>query len=292
MHGKTPKLRPATTAIRSQHASAERATGSKFVLLAVLLVAQLMVILDITAVNIALPSLSRDLDISGSSISWTITSYSLIFGSLLLFGGRAADLLGRRRMFLTGLGIFTAVLVRLGHGRHRRRLVRGSGGPGSRRRDALPGGARDHHDRLPGQPAGQSARGLGRGRRCRRRDRCARRRRADRVQRLADDLLRQSPGRSRTRDRRTEDHPGRHVRSRAGGDSTSGVRHLPPPASARSSSRSLRPRVPVGLPPRLTCSASADWQGSLPSRPSSGAPIHRCSASSAWPTARSAAASS
>ncbi len=76
-------------------------------LLAVLLVAQLMVILDITAVNIALPSLARDLDISGSSISWTITSYSLIFGSLLLFGGRAADLLGRRRMFLTGLGIFT-----------------------------------------------------------------------------------------------------------------------------------------------------------------------------------------
>jgi EmrB/QacA subfamily drug resistance transporter len=77
-------------------------------LLAVLLVAQLMVILDITAVNIALPSLSRDLGISGSSISWTITSYSLIFGSLLLFGGRAADLLGRRRMFLAGLGIFTA----------------------------------------------------------------------------------------------------------------------------------------------------------------------------------------
>ena len=77
-------------------------------LLPLLLVAQLMVILDITAVNIALPTLARDLDISGSSISWTITSYSLIFGSLLLFGGRAADLLGRRRMFLTGLGIFTA----------------------------------------------------------------------------------------------------------------------------------------------------------------------------------------
>ncbi len=78
------------------------------VLLGVLLIAQLMVILDITAVNIALPSLARDLQLSGSDISWTITSYSLIFGSLLLFGGRAADLLGRRRMFLTGLGIFTA----------------------------------------------------------------------------------------------------------------------------------------------------------------------------------------
>jgi EmrB/QacA subfamily drug resistance transporter len=77
-------------------------------LLPVLLVAQLMVILDITAVNIALPSLARELRIGGATISWTITSYSLIFGSLLLLGGRAADLLGRRRLFLTGLGIFTA----------------------------------------------------------------------------------------------------------------------------------------------------------------------------------------
>ncbi|HEX4930177.1 MAG TPA: MFS transporter [Gaiellaceae bacterium] len=122
MHSKTPKLHAGTTAAHSQraanlhtgrhrfqhgHAPTAGVGGSKPVLLFVLLVAQLMVILDITAVNIALPSLARDLDISGSSISWTITSYSLIFGSLLLFGGRAADLLGRRRMFLTGLGIFT-----------------------------------------------------------------------------------------------------------------------------------------------------------------------------------------
>jgi MFS family permease len=58
-------------------------------------------------VNIALPHIAADLKLSGSTISWTITSYSLIFGSLLLFGGRAADLLGRRRMFLTGLAVFT-----------------------------------------------------------------------------------------------------------------------------------------------------------------------------------------
>ena len=120
MHGKTPKHSTAPAVahtqatvhqnrhgLRHRHGGSDSPSGSKFVLLAVLLVAQLMVILDITAVNIALPSLARDLDISGSSISWTITSYSLIFGSLLLFGGRAADLLGRRRMFLTGLGIFT-----------------------------------------------------------------------------------------------------------------------------------------------------------------------------------------
>src|SRR3954451_18192463 len=84
---------------------AEKGRG---LLLSVLLIAQLMVILDITAVNIALPSLAQDLQLEGSDVSWTITSYSLIFGSLLLFGGRAADLLGRRRMFLTGLAVFTA----------------------------------------------------------------------------------------------------------------------------------------------------------------------------------------
>src|SRR4029077_20124400 len=84
------------------------AGNGRGILLFVLLIAQLMVILDITAVNIALPSLAKDLQLTGSDISWTITSYSLIFGSLLLFGGRAADLLGHRRMFLTGLAVFTA----------------------------------------------------------------------------------------------------------------------------------------------------------------------------------------
>jgi EmrB/QacA subfamily drug resistance transporter len=92
--------------IRREHGE-EHSSRAGLALLAVLLTAQLMVILDITAVNIALPSLARDLDMSGSMVSWTITSYSLIFGSLLLFGGRAADLLGRRRLFLAGLGIFT-----------------------------------------------------------------------------------------------------------------------------------------------------------------------------------------
>jgi predicted MFS family arabinose efflux permease len=77
-------------------------------LLLLLCVAQLMVILDITAVNVAMPDMAKGLNIAGSDIGWTITSYSLIFGSLLLLGGRAADLLGRRRMFLTGLGVFVA----------------------------------------------------------------------------------------------------------------------------------------------------------------------------------------
>jgi EmrB/QacA subfamily drug resistance transporter len=76
-------------------------------LLLLLALAQLMVILDISAVNVALPDLAKDLGIAGGDLGWTITSYSLVFGSLLLFGGRAADLFGRRRMFLSGLGVFT-----------------------------------------------------------------------------------------------------------------------------------------------------------------------------------------
>jgi MFS family permease len=71
-------------------------------LLSVLLIAQLMVIPDISAVNVALPDLARDLQIGASEIGWTTTSYSLLFGSLLLLGGRAANLLGRRRVFFAG----------------------------------------------------------------------------------------------------------------------------------------------------------------------------------------------
>jgi EmrB/QacA subfamily drug resistance transporter len=77
-------------------------------ILVLLSLAQLMVILDVSAVNVALPDMAKDLGLSGGQLGWTITSYSLVFGSLLLLGGRAADLLGRRRMFLTGLGVFTA----------------------------------------------------------------------------------------------------------------------------------------------------------------------------------------
>jgi EmrB/QacA subfamily drug resistance transporter len=103
MHHKKNHSQPAH--LVESHAPPKRKNAA---LLLVLLVAQLMVILDITAVNIALPSLAKDLQLSGPQISWTITSYSLVFGSLLLFGGRGADLLGRRRLFLTGLGVFTA----------------------------------------------------------------------------------------------------------------------------------------------------------------------------------------
>jgi EmrB/QacA subfamily drug resistance transporter len=83
------------------------ASTGRFSLLALLAVAQLMVILDISAVNVALPDMAADLSIDRGDIGWAITSYSLMFGSLLLLGGRAADLLGRRRVFLAGLTVFT-----------------------------------------------------------------------------------------------------------------------------------------------------------------------------------------
>jgi EmrB/QacA subfamily drug resistance transporter len=92
---------------RHRQRSATSAAGSRRALLSVLLVAQLMVIIDISAVNVALPDLAKDLGISGGDIGWAITSYSLLFGSLLLLGGRAADLLGRRRLFFAGLSVFT-----------------------------------------------------------------------------------------------------------------------------------------------------------------------------------------
>jgi EmrB/QacA subfamily drug resistance transporter len=87
--------------------SSASATTTRRGLLGVLLVAQLMVILDISVVNVALPDMARDLKIGGGDVGWAITSYSLVFGSLLLLGGRAADLLGRRRIFLAGLTVFT-----------------------------------------------------------------------------------------------------------------------------------------------------------------------------------------
>jgi EmrB/QacA subfamily drug resistance transporter len=76
--------------------------------LAVICVAQLMVVLDATVVNVALPSIRDDLDFSLDNLTWVVTAYSLAFGGLLLFGGRTGDLFGRRRMFMIGIGIFAA----------------------------------------------------------------------------------------------------------------------------------------------------------------------------------------
>jgi EmrB/QacA subfamily drug resistance transporter len=82
--------------------------------LAVLVVAQFMVVLDIAIVNVALPSIAADLGFTAADLQWVVTAYVLCSGGLLLVGGRAADLLGRRRMFLAGLGLFTAASLACG----------------------------------------------------------------------------------------------------------------------------------------------------------------------------------
>ncbi|MFE9775278.1 MFS transporter [Streptomyces sp. NPDC005931] len=70
--------------------------------------AQFMLIVDVTVVNVALPTIGEELALGAGALTWVVTAYTLFFGSLLLLGGRVADLLGRRRMFLVGLSVFTA----------------------------------------------------------------------------------------------------------------------------------------------------------------------------------------
>src|SRR2546430_5081590 len=75
--------------------------------LAVLVAAQFMVVLDVAIVNVALPTIKDDLHFSQEGLQWVITAYAVLFGGVLLLGGRLADLLGRRRLFMLGLVIFT-----------------------------------------------------------------------------------------------------------------------------------------------------------------------------------------
>ena len=82
----------------------------RWLALAVIVMAQFMVVLDVAIVNVALPTIKTDLHFSQESLQWVITAYSILFGGVLLLGGRMADLLGRRRMFMAGLALFTVQL--------------------------------------------------------------------------------------------------------------------------------------------------------------------------------------
>src|SRR5436309_3761234 len=79
----------------------------RWLALAVIVTAQFMVVLDVAIVNVALPSIRTDLNFSQESLQWVITAYAIMFGGVLLLGGRLADLLGRRRLFMAGLALFT-----------------------------------------------------------------------------------------------------------------------------------------------------------------------------------------
>ena len=86
----------------------------KWLALALLCVVQFMVVLDIAIVNVALPSIKDDLGFSEANLQWVISAYALVFGGFLLLGGRAADLLGRRRMFLVAVVVFTVASLLAG----------------------------------------------------------------------------------------------------------------------------------------------------------------------------------
>src|SRR3978361_2306080 len=82
-------------------------TREKNIALALLAMTQFIIIIDASIVNVALPSIGKALDFSQQNLSWVVNAYTLTFGGFLLLGGRLADYLGRRRMFMVGLGLFS-----------------------------------------------------------------------------------------------------------------------------------------------------------------------------------------
>src|SRR3982751_4658332 len=123
-----PRLRPASLSRSSQRNSVARhivarvhrgksqrlerrmnselQSRKRWLALALIVAAQFMVVLDVAIVNVALPSIKTDLHFSQESLQWVITAYAILFGGALLLGGRLADLLGRRRLFIAGLAVF------------------------------------------------------------------------------------------------------------------------------------------------------------------------------------------
>src|SRR5258708_33834958 len=94
-----------TNALTGSPPSTER---SRWIALVVLCAGALMIILDMTIVNVALPSIQRDLHFTQSNLAWVVNAYLITFGGLLLLAGRVGDLVGRRKLFLAGLAVFVA----------------------------------------------------------------------------------------------------------------------------------------------------------------------------------------
>src|SRR3989475_5720544 len=93
--------------------STERSSGRWFALI-VLCLGSLMIVLDTTIVNVALPSIRQDLGFSKTSLAWVVNAYLLTFGGFLLLGGRLGDLFGHRRLFLIGITLFTLASLACG----------------------------------------------------------------------------------------------------------------------------------------------------------------------------------
>jgi EmrB/QacA subfamily drug resistance transporter len=113
---------PATAEQTSDHR-----TVNKWLVLVIACLAQFMVVLDITVVNIALPSIQRGLNFSSANLQWVVNGYTLIFGGFLLLGGRAADLSGRKRLFVAGVALFSAASMLNGLAQSSGMLIAGRG---------------------------------------------------------------------------------------------------------------------------------------------------------------------
>src|SRR5487761_433285 len=102
---------PALEVPASPGRSADR---SRWIALVVLCLGMLMIVLDVTIVNVALPSIQADLGFSQSGLAWVVNAYLIAFGGLLLLAGRLGDLIGAKRVFMAGLVVFTAASVLCG----------------------------------------------------------------------------------------------------------------------------------------------------------------------------------
>lgn len=110
-HQATPHAAPDPHGHHATAAGEEDGPRRSWTLLAVALAAQILVVLDISVVNTALPTIGRALDVEGGSLQWLVTAYVMMSGGGLLLGGRIADLLSRRGVFLTGLALFTVASI-------------------------------------------------------------------------------------------------------------------------------------------------------------------------------------
>src|SRR4051812_32016077 len=113
-HGGSTRRQPSRDAKEVGMNTELRAQIHRWRAFAVLAVAFFMTVVDLTIVNVALPTIGRKLHFSESNLQWVITAYGLTFGGFLLLGGRAADLLGRRRILMLGLALFTGASLGAG----------------------------------------------------------------------------------------------------------------------------------------------------------------------------------
>src|SRR5918997_1220330 len=117
----------------SEGATPQPRGGARWVALYVLCVGMLMIVLDATVVNVALPAIQDDLRFSQSGLAWVVNAYLIAFGGLLLLAGRLGDLVSRKRVFLVGLGVFTVASLLCGVAQSQEilvgaRFLQGAGG--------------------------------------------------------------------------------------------------------------------------------------------------------------------